>query len=461
MPSRCEIGCGKSAYFNIAGNKKGRFCSGHKSEGMINVIDKLCEHTECSGQRATFGFPDEKPRFCNTHKLDGTVNLTLKRCLGSGGKKCYVTPIYNSEGESKGVYCIDHKLDGMVNVASKRCEHTSCKIVAQFNMNGETVGRFCSKHKMEGMIDIKHMRCEFAGCSTSPSYRFETDTHCRFCSVHKMEGMFDAKHRKCAELGCTKSPSFNYVGENRAMYCNDHKLEDMIDVKHDKCENVGCNLRPLYNFKNEKRGRFCLMHKVNEMTDVVSRKCSSTWCENRTNNNRHDGYCLFCYIYLFPDKPAARNYKTKETSIVNHIKNKYPDFSWISDKKISDGCSKRRPDLLLDLGYQVLVVEIDENQHNNYDCSCENKRLMEISQDIGHRPLVFIRFNPDAYINNNNLYIKSCWRPNQLGIFIINKELNTDWSNRLTVLENQIQYWIDNTTNKTLEVVHLFYDGFD
>jgi hypothetical protein len=245
------------------------------------------------------------------------------------------------------------------------------------------------------------------------------------------------------------------------MYCNDHKLEDMIDVKHDKCENVGCNLRPLYNFKNEKRGRFCLMHKVNEMTDVVSRKCSSTWCENRTNNNRHDGYCLFCYIYLFPDKPAARNYKTKETSIVNHIKNKYPDFSWISDKKISDGCSKRRPDLLLDLGYQVLVVEIDENQHNNYDCSCENKRLMEISQDIGHRPLVFIRFNPDAYINNNNLYIKSCWRPNQLGIFIINKELNTDWSNRLTVLENQIQYWIDNTTNKTLEVVHLFYDGFD
>jgi len=273
--------------------------------------------------------------------------------------------------------------------------------------------------------------------------------------------MFDAKHRKCAEVGCTKSPSFNYVGENRAMYCNDHKLEDMIDVKHDKCENVGCNLRPLFNIPTEKRGRFCLIHKNLDMTDVISRKCISEWCNTISTYNKHEGYCLFCYINLFPDKPVVRNYKTKETYIVNHVRKIFPNFTWITDRRVQDGCSRRRPDLLLDLGYQVLVIEIDENQHNNYDCSCENKRLMELSQDIGHRPLVFIRFNPDGYVNNNNNYIKSCWRSNQLGIFIINKDSNKDWSNRLTVLENQIQYWIDNATNKTLEVVHLFYDGFD
>ena len=43
------------------------------------------------------------------------------------------------------------------------------------------------------------------------------------------------------------------------------------------------------------------------------------------------------------------------------------------------------------------MVEVDENQHNNYDCSCENKRLMELAQDLGHRSMVVIRFNPDAY----------------------------------------------------------------
>jgi hypothetical protein len=461
MPSKCETGCGKAAYFNILGEKKGKFCSGHKDVGMINVLDKLCENGECSGRRATFGLPEQKPTFCNEHKVEGMVNLALKRCLGSNGKKCYVAPIYNIDGETKGIYCFDHKLDGMVNVASKRCENGECKIVAQFNVEGESVGRFCSKHKCEGMIDVKHTRCEFSGCSSSPSYRFETDTHCRFCAIHKLDGMFDAKHRKCTEEGCDKSPSFNYIGENRPLYCNDHKLEDMIDVKHDKCENMGCNLRPIYNTINEKKGKFCVLHKSIEMVDVLSRKCISEWCTTITHNNKYDGHCIYCYINLYPEKPVVRNFKTKEIHIVNHVKNKFPDFTWITDKRVQDGCSKRRPDLLLDMGNQVVVVEIDENQHNSYDCSCENKRLMEISQDIGHRPLVFIRFNPDGYINNKNENKKSCWRSNQLGIFIINKESNKDWSNRLTVLENQIQYWTDNATNKLLEVIHLFYDGFD
>ena len=48
------------------------------------------------------------------------------------------------------------------------------------------------------------------------------------------------------------------------------------------------------------------------------------------------------------------------------------------------------------------IVEIDENQHIEYDCSCENKRIMELSQDVGHRPIIFIRFNPDDYLNYEN-----------------------------------------------------------
>ena len=78
---------------------------------------------------------------------------------------------------------------------------------------------------------------------------------------------------------------------------------------------------------------------------------------------------------------------------------KFVDFDWKTDKTINDGCSKRRPDLLLDFGYQIVIIEIDENQHNNYDCSCENKRIMELSQDLGHRPIVFIRFNPDSNVS--------------------------------------------------------------
>ena len=139
------------------------------------------------------------------------------------------------------------------------------------------------------------------------------------------------------------------------------------------------------------------------------------------------------------------------------MKTTFPDLSWISDKKITDGCSKRRPDLFLDLGYQIIIIEVDENQHVDYDCSCENKRIMELSQDIGHKPIVFIRFNPDDY-EKNEIVIKSCWGVNKKGICVVKK--SKEWDQRLNTLTEQINYWIhpNNITTKTVEIIQLFYD---
>ena len=53
----------------------------------------------------------------------------------------------------------------------------------------------------------------------------------------------------------------------------------------------------------------------------------------------------------------------------------------------------------------VVIIEVDENRHSGY--SCENIRTMEIFQDIGCRPCVFIRFNPDSYTTSNGKKIKS------------------------------------------------------
>jgi hypothetical protein len=156
------------------------------------------------------------------------------------------------------------------------------------------------------------------------------------------------------------------------------------------------------------------------------------------------------------------NYKTKEKKVVDEILTNFPNMSWVSDKRIIDGCSKRRPDLLLDLGYQVIIIEIDENQHNIYDCSCENKRLMELSQDVGHRPIIFIRFNPDSYTNCNNKIIPSCWSiNNKTGILYVSANKQNEWIKRLDTLKLQIQYWLNNATNKTIEVIQLYYNGME
>ncbi len=138
----------------------------------------------------------------------------------------------------------------------------------------------------------------------------------------------------------------------------------------------------------------------------------------------------------------------------------FPQYTWITDKRVQDGCSKRRPDLLLDTGEQVIIIEIDiakgADQHTNYNCSCENKRLMEISQDLGHRPIVFIRFNPDEYYIKERK-IQSCWSYDKKGICRLTRKHIDKWNERLNMLKQQIEYWTNatNKTNKTLEIIQM------
>jgi len=187
-----------------------------------------------------------------------------------------------------------------------------------------------------------------------------------------------------------------------------------------------------------------------------SQLCKSDHCETKAIK-KYNSYCLPCCIQVCPEIQVSRNYKTKERDVVDRITQTFTGFTWVADKRIQDGCSLRRPDLLLDMGSHIVIVEIDENKHTDYDCSCEHKRLMQISQDLQHRPIAFIRFNPDDYTNQDGELIKSCWRLNKLGVMLIVKNKQKEWEERIETLKQQIQYWIDNPTEKTIEIVELFY----
>jgi hypothetical protein len=270
--------------------------------------------------------------------------------------------------------------------------------------------------------------------------------------------MIDIINKRCIHPDCKVIPNFNFKDEKKALYCAKHKKNEMVDIKNKKCIYNNCYAQPLYNYENKTKSLYCASHKLNEMVDVRNKKCKSYLC-NKSVKNKYDGYCLYCYIHLFPDKPVSRNYKTKEFAVVEFVKTTFPDLSWVSDKIISDGCSKRRPDLFLDLGYQIIIIEVDENQHILYDCSCENKRIMELSKDVGHKPIIFIRFNPDDY-EENEKRISSCWSVNKNGICVVKKSKCKEWIHRLNNLKEQANYWIhpDNITTKTVEIIQLFYD---
>jgi hypothetical protein len=158
---------------------------------------------------------------------------------------------------------------------------------------------------------------------------------------------------------------------------------------------------------------------------------------------------------LFPDEPIARNYKVKEKHLADYLFTHFKDYIEAYDKKIQGGCSKRRPDFLIDIFTHSIIIKCDEHQHPDY--SCENKRNMELFQDLGNRPLILLRFNPDKYIDENGNIVKSCFKYHKTtGVCMIDdKDI---WNNRLEALKTMIEKYINNIPTKEVTVEHLFYD---
>ena len=407
-------GCTKRSNFNIEGSVRGKYCKSHKKPGMIDVNNKRC-------------------------RTDG----------------CKFHPVYNFEGQKPALYCLDHKEPLMVNIINKKCVHPKCNKYATFNVRTTKTPEYCSKHKSDVMINVKATLCDHPGCDVIPHFNYANQKKGKYCSAHKKDNMVNVVNKTCAHDDCPTLPSFNYKGLAQ-LYCTAHKLPGMVDVKGKKiCEYEGCTKQANFNTEGIKGGKYCFAHKDPNMVNVISKQCKTYLCGTLIKEHKYEGYCIKCFARIYPDRPNSRNYKTKETAAVAHIKTHFPDFDWILDKRVLDGCSHRRPDAIMDLGYQLIIVEVDENQHSSYDCSCENKRLMEISKDVGHRPIIFIRFNPDKYLIGS-VKVKSCWGLDGHGMCVVKDK--TEWNKRLDMLNQQIRYWTENSTHKTLEIIELFYD---
>ena len=406
----------------------------------------------CEKTRPVFNLPGEtKPTHCGGCKLENMIDIKSPKCIVCKDKQ----PVFNLPGKTKATHCGICKLENMVDIKNPKC--IVCKKTRPvFNLPGETKATHCGGCKLENMVDIKSPKCSVCK-KTRPTFNLPGQTKATHCGGCKLENMVDIKNPKC--IVCKlKIPNFNLSGKTKPTHCGSCKLENMVNIKSSKC--IVCkDKQSTFNLPGETKATHCGGCKLENMVDIKNPKCKSEWCNTRPTK-KYKGYCLFCFMNLFPDEKVARNYKTKEVAVCDYIKTKFPDMGWICDKQINNGCSKKRPDLLLDLGYQVLIIEVDENQHNNYDCSCENKRLVELSQDLNHRPIIFIRFNPDDYLDNNNK-ITSCWGVDGNGICCVKKTKKNEWEQRLNILKDNVNYWIndEHKTDKTIEVVELFYDS--
>ena len=328
---------------------------------------KFCKDCRPEKKRAKYGCKGGKPTHCRKHgKPHGFVDVANKRC---DHDECDKHPVYGVKG-GKPTHCRKHKSGEMVNVVSTRCKHDECEEIAVYGVQGNRPTH-CRKRKSGEMVNVVSKRC---------------------------------KHDECDE--------FAYYGVEwkRPTHCRKHKLVEMINVVNKRCEHDGCISYPSFGFVRGK-ATHCCEHQLPRMADVVNQRC--TECQT-TGTTQKDKLCAPCRQYL--QMGASRKLIRIEHRIIamlllhGTIPN---DYRTKLNKSIGATCGGYRPDIYIDCGSFILIIEIDEHQHRpryisrvvdgvvtstvvgTYTPECENTRMLTIVQ-AEQMPVYFIRYNPDT-----------------------------------------------------------------
>lgn len=484
-----EETCWTEPYWNYSDDKKGLYCAKHALDGMIDHKHPKCIYIDEDGVKCTkyssYGPEGDKPLFCQPHSLlfDDMVCLsTHKKCAykDDEGNKCSAPANYNLPGSETGMFCGKHRRAEDEYI--RKCYRCVCGKRASYNYLTEKIPLFCELHKKEFMWNIADPRCDicadiFLKAESDEEKRqlqVKMATHAgpdgkrKLCGEHSEAGMENTRAKKCEFPGCTTQASWNTKNSKARKLCSLHADKNVMDnVKNAKC--VKCGEREaLCNKKGETKRLYCSRCKDDDMVILSSKICKNDYVIDgelyqclTTASSKYDGYCARCYVGLFPYAPKSQNYKTKEFKVYESINENFPEIKIVCDKIISSGYSRRRPDMCIYMKDYNIIIEVDEHQHNGYAEICENMRMMQLFTDLKNKPLVMIRFNPDAYIKSNNVRVKSCWTHNKEGMVIIHKNKRDDWNNRLLKLRKTIDYYLNNPPTKDLEVCYLYYDEIE
>ena len=435
-----------SRVFGDPGSKK-RYCKEHSLPTMVNLVSLQCQSPGCSSFSRNFDTPGGEGRFCKQHAEPGMVNVRVPTCRHP---ECSRRAKYGKKG-TPARYCNDHKLPGMC--AQYTCEAEGCLVSAGCNYEGETLGRFCSSHKLDGMVNVLARKCTYPGCAKSPSFGIRSPTRCK---THAEPEMTNRISKVCEHDGCDIFASYSRPGE-RLTACQRHATPDMVMIGR-TCEHPECASRSRYYDIPGGKGRFCTRHKQPGMVDVQNPHCDSceslakyglpgckpsrctqhrlsgmilrprakcivcrkpalygqnfiaTHCEahrDETDQNLMERACVSCGLLMVLDAknkcefcdPARfeTNRLAKQNALMSYLdKHKLRGNS--TDVVIEKGaCGRERPDRVFEFDDKVVILECDEHQHKDRQCSCEQTRMVNIGQSFGGFPVYFLRWNPDLY----------------------------------------------------------------
>ncbi len=335
-----------------------------------------------------------------------------------------------------------------------KCSAKGCSVKnAKFAYSKTDKLKYCKKHTAGNMIDVISKRCEADDCGKQPHFNFKGQTKGIRCFDHRLEGMINVISNRCEADDCDKQSNFNFKGQTKGVRCSDHRFEGMIDVISKKCEEDDCGKQSVFNFKGQTKGIRCFDHRLEGMINVKNKRCVS--CGLFRAEKSKEYMCSQCFMFNNPNHEYSRHYKTKELTFTKQLKQDLYEqgIDCILDSKISGGCSRRRPDVFVDMLTHVLIIEIDENQHLSYNESCEYVRTIELNEDIGHRPMYIIRLNPDSY-KLNGKSVRGC--------FTAKMELNKkEFGHRYSTLLSTVLDLTATPPERLIESIELFFTESD
>ncbi len=380
---KCECGISKPA-LNIIGEKQGKWCSScpNKSPNAINVVNRKCE---CGKSQPSLNIIGEKQgKWCShcPNKAPNAVDVINRKCECGTSR-----PLYNITGQKQAKWCshCPNKPPNAINVVTRKCE---CgKSIPSYNIAGQKQRKWCSHcpNKPPNAIAVVSRKCQ---CGASrPRYNITGQKQGKWCShcPSKPANAINVASPKCE---CGKSAHYNIVGYSSA-FCSNCLQPGMTLNPMKRCKEC----KNLAIFGTSERLR-CENHKFKDDINLVERKCAKCGLEEVLDAS---ALCKNCNPALFTKIKHSKELHIRDVLLAN-------DFVFVHDK-IANGseCGKERPDFVFYHDSHIVILEVDENQHSTYPCECEQIRMINITQTFGGMPVLWMRYNPDAYHKDGQL----------------------------------------------------------
>lgn len=460
MPYFCvECPVKKHATYGRAGGKR-THCSKHgKDLGLVDIVHPTCAEDQCD-TTPIYGYPGMRESHCAEHRLANMIDVKHNKCVND---ECEARPTFGLPGHIP-THCKKHKLVNEVDVANRQCAVETCNAQPSHGLPG-TVPTRCAKHKLANMENIVSKRCRNEDCRKHPSFGFRGNP-ATCCKKHKDAEMVDVTSNICEHDNCDIHASCGLPGQ-AATRCGKHRLSNMINVVSKRCAHPGCmSISPRFGFSG-KVGTHCVEHKLPNMFDFTNPLCSSC---NITRVHHKGNICAPCDQFL-KNNGASRRTRQKEMAVIQSLQDagllnidNVHVYEVTFNKSIGTSCGGYRPDILIDCGTFIIIIECDEFQHRSriiqtavcdigadglehrskrlrsvsYDGSCELTRMINIRLAKGV-PCHIIRINPDAFK-------------------IDGATVRVPIKTRHAALCNQVKMAISTPPSSDLVVTYMYYD---